>query len=87
MFTEANDDVILEAFHTVKPSSRTPTPREFMNFVEQFLALGHRVRDRIIQRQAKDQILDVTATMREDGLLKSIIKEETKVGLEYGYLE
>ena len=40
VFTEANDDVILEAFHTVKPSSLTPTPREFINFVEQFLALG-----------------------------------------------
>ena len=34
VFTEANDDVILEAFHTVKPSSLTPTPREFINFVE-----------------------------------------------------
>ena len=29
VFTEANDDVILEAFDTVKPSSLTPTPREF----------------------------------------------------------
>ena len=40
VFTEATDDVILEAVHTVKPSSLTPTPREFINFVEQFLALG-----------------------------------------------
>ena len=53
VFTEANDDVILEAFHTVKPSSLTPTPREFINFVEQFLALGRRVRDATTQRQAK----------------------------------
>ena len=40
VFPEANDNVILEAFHTVKPSSLTPTPREFVNFVEQFLAFG-----------------------------------------------
>ena len=53
IFTEAND-VILEAFHMVQPSSLTPTPREFINFVEQFLALGHRVRDGITQRQAKN---------------------------------
>ena len=33
VFTEVNDDVILEAFHTVKPSSLTPTSREFINFV------------------------------------------------------
>ena len=45
VFTEANDDVILEAFHTVKSSSLTPTPRGFINFVEQFLALGLRIRD------------------------------------------
>ena len=45
VFTEANKDVILEAFHMVKPSSLTQTPREFINFVEQFLALGCRVRD------------------------------------------
>ena len=50
VFTEANDDVILEAFHTVKPPSLPPAPREFINFVEQFLALGRRVRDGITQR-------------------------------------
>ena len=33
---EANHDVILEAFHTVKPSLLTPTPREFINFLEHF---------------------------------------------------
>ena len=87
VFTEAKDDVILEAFHTVKQSSLTPTPREFINFVEQFLALGRRVRDGITQRQAKDRLLDVIATMKVDGLLKEIIKEETKVGLELNYLE
>ena len=87
VFTEANDDVIMEAFHTVKPSSLTPAPREFINFVEQFLALGRRVRDGITQRQAKDRLLDVIATMKVDGLLKEIIKEETKVGLEFNYLE
>ena len=87
VFTEANDDVILEAFHTVRLSSITPTPREFMNFVEQFLALGRRVRDGITQRQAKVRLLDVIATMRVDGLLKGIIKEETKVRLEFNYLE
>ena len=54
VFTEASDDVILEAFLTVKPSSLTPTPREFINFVEQFLALGRCVRDRITQQQAKN---------------------------------
>ena len=70
VFTQGNDDVILEAFHTVKPSSLTPTPREFINFVEQFLALGHRIRDGITQRQAKDRLLDVIATMKVDGLLK-----------------
>ena len=87
VFTEPNDDVILEAFHTVKPSSLTPTPRAFINLVEQFLALGRRVRDGIKQRQAKDRLLDVLATMKVDGLLKEIIKEETKVGLEFNYLE
>ena len=87
VFTEANDNVILEAFHTVKPSSLTPTPREFRNFVEQFLALGRRVRDRITQRQAKDRLLDVIARMKVDGLLKEVIKEETKVGLGFNYLE
>ena len=87
VFKVANDDVILESFHTVKPSSLTSTPREFINFVEQFLALGRRVRDGITQRQAKDQLLDVIATMKVDGLLKEIIKEETKVGLEFNYLE
>ena len=87
VFTEANDDVVLEAFHTVKPSSSTPTPREFINFVEQILALGHRVRDEITQRQAEDRLLDVIGTMKVDGLLKEIIKEETKVGLEFNYLE
>ena len=40
VFTEANDDVILEALHTVKPSPLTPTPHEVINFVERFLALG-----------------------------------------------
>ena len=49
VFLEENDDVIFEAFHTVKPSSVTPMPREFINFVEEFLALGGRVRDRIMQ--------------------------------------
>ena len=87
VFTEANDNVILEAFRTVKSSSLTPTPREFANFVEQFLALGRRFRDGITQRQAKDRLLDVIATMKVDGLLKEIIKEETKVGLEVNYLE
>ena len=87
VFTEANDDAILEAFHTVKLSSLTPTPREFINFVEQFLAYARRVHDRITQRQAKDGLLDVIATMKVDGLLKEIIKEETKVGLEFNYLE
>ena len=33
VFTEMNDDVIFEAFNTVKPSSLTPTPREFIYFV------------------------------------------------------
>ena len=86
VFTKANDDVILEAFNTVKPSSLTPTPREFINFVEQFLALGRRVRDGITQRQANNQLLDVIATIKVDGLLKEIIKEETKVGVEFNYL-
>ena len=80
VFTEANDDVILEAFHTVKASSLTPTPREFINFVEQFLVLGRRVRDGITQQQAKDRLLEVIATMKVDGLLKEISMEETKVG-------
>ena len=87
IFTEANDDVILEAFHTVKRSSLTLTPREFINFVEQFLALGRRVRDGITQRQAKDRLLDVIATIKVDGLLEGIIKEETKVGSEFNYLK
>ena len=87
VFTEANDDVIFEAFQTIKPSSLPPTPREFVNFVEQFPALGRRVRDGITQRQAKDRLLDVLATMKVDELLKEIIKEETKVGLEFNYLE
>ena len=87
VFTDANDDVILEAFNTVKPSSLTPTPREFINFVEQFLALGRRIRDGITQRQAKDRLLDVIPTMKVDGLLKEIIKKETRVGLEFNYLE
>ena len=87
VFTKANNDVILEAFHTVKPSSLTRTPREFINFAEQFLALGRRVRDGITQRQAKHQLLDVIVTMKVDGLLKEILKEETQVGLEFNYLE
>ena len=29
VFAEANDDVILDAFYTVKPSSLTLTPHEF----------------------------------------------------------
>ena len=87
VFTEANDNLFLETFHTVKPCSLTPTPREFINFVEQFLALVRRVCDGITQWQAKDQLLDVIATMKVDGLLKEIIKEETKVGLEFNYLE
>ena len=45
VFTEANHDVILEAFHTIKPSSLTPAQHGFINLVEQFLALGCRVRD------------------------------------------
>ena len=69
VFREGNNVVILEAFHTVKPSSPTPTPHELINFVEQCLALGRRVRDRITQRQAKEHLLDVIATMRVDGLL------------------
>ena len=76
VFVEANDDVILDAFHTVKPSSLSPTPREFINFVDQFLALGRRVCDGITQRQAKDGLLDVIATMKVDGLLKEIINKE-----------
>ena len=84
---EESDHVILEASHTVKPSSLTPTPREFINFVEQFLASGCRVCDGITQRQAKDRLPDVIATMKVDALLKEIIKEETKVGLEFNYLE
>ena len=36
VFTEANDNVILEAFHTVKPSSPTPTPREFIFLLNNF---------------------------------------------------
>ena len=87
VFTEANNDVILEAFHTVKPSSLTPTPREFINFLEQFLALGRRVCDGITQGQTKDGLLDVIATMKVEGLLKEIIKEETKVGLDINYPE
>ena len=87
VFTEANEDVILEAFHTVKPSSLTPTPRELINFVDYFLALGRRVRDEITKRRAKNRLLDVIATMKVDGLLKEIIKEETKVGLEFNYLD
>ena len=86
VFTEANDDVILEAFHTVKPSSPTPKPREFINFLEQFLALGRRVGEAITQRQAKDRLLDVIATVKVDALPKEIIKEETKVGLKLNYL-
>ena len=69
VFTEANNDVILDAFHTVTPSSLTPPPREFINFFEQFPALGRRVRDGITQRQAKDRLLDDIATMKVDGLL------------------
>ena len=87
VFTEANDDVILVVSHTVKRSSLIPTPPEFINFVEQFLALGRRVRHGITQRQAKDRLLDVIAAMKVDGLLKEIIKEETKVGLGFNYLE
>ena len=74
--TEANDDVTLEAAPIIKPSSLTPTLLEFINFVEQFLALGYRVRHGITQRQAKDRLLDVIATMKVDRLLKEIIKEE-----------
>ena len=86
VLTEAKDDVILEAFHTVQLSSLTPTPRKFINFVEQFLAWGRRVCNRITQRQAKDRLLDVFATMKVHALLKEIIKDETKVGLEFIYL-
>ena len=32
VFAEASDDVILEALHTVKPSSLTLTPRELFYF-------------------------------------------------------
>ena len=87
VFAEATDDVILEAFHMVKPSSPTPTPREFINFVEQFLALGRRVCDGITQWQAKDRPLHVIAAMKVDGLLKEILKEETIVELEFNYLK
>ena len=86
VFTEANEDVILESFNTVKLSSPTPTPREFIHWVEQFLALGRHIRDGITQRQAKERLLDVIATMKVDELLKEIFKEETKVGLEFNYL-
>ena len=55
--------------------------------MEQFLALGRRVRDGITQRPAKDRLLVVIATTKVDGLLKGIIKEETKVALEFNYLE
>ena len=79
--------MIFKAFHTFKRSSLTPTPREFINFVEQFLALGRRVRDGITQRQAKDRLLDVIVTMKVDGVLKEINKEGTKVWLEFNYLE
>ena len=79
--------MILEAFHTVTPSSLTPTPPEFLNFVEQFLTLGRHVRDGILQQQVKDRLLDVIATMKVDELLREIIKEETKVWLEFNYLE
>ena len=87
VFTEANNDLIWEAFHTVKPSSLTPTPRVLINFVEEFLALGNRVCDEITETQAKDRLLDVIATMKVDGLLKEIIKEETKVGMQFNYLQ
>ena len=87
VFTAANDDVTLEAFNTVKLSSLTATPRQIINFVEQFLALGRRVRDGITQQQAKDRLLDIIATMKVDGLLKEIIKEETEVGVEINYLK
>ena len=87
VFVEANDDVILGAFHTVKSSSLTSTPREFITLVEQFTSLGHQVRDRITLRQAKDRLLDVIATMKVEGLLKESIKEENQVGLEFNYLE
>ena len=85
--TKANDDVILEPFYTVKPSSLTPTPSEFINFVEKISGLGRRVSDGITQRQARVPLLDVIATMKGDGLFKEIIKEEIKVGLEFNYLE
>ena len=87
VFTEANNDVIRETFHTVKLSSLTPTPRDFINFVEQILAFGRRVRGGITQRQAKDRLLDVIATTWVDGLLTEIIKEETQVQLEFDYFE
>ena len=53
----------------------------------QFLALGCQVCDGITQRQVKDGLLYVIATMKVDGLLKEIRKEETKVRLEFNYLE
>ena len=53
IFTEVNNNVILEAFHTVQPSSPTHTPCEFINLVERLLALCRRVRDGITQRQAR----------------------------------
>ena len=37
VFREANNDVILEAFHTVKLSSLTPMPRKFINVVKHSL--------------------------------------------------
>ena len=53
VFTGANDDVILKAFHTVKPSSLKPTRREVFNFVEDILALGSRICDEGTQREGK----------------------------------
>ena len=68
-------------------SSLTPAPHEFANFVEKTLLLGRRVRDGIMQQQAKDWLLDVVAPMKIDGLRKKILKEEIKVALEFNYLE
>ena len=37
--------------------------------------------------KAKHPLLDVVATIKVDGLLEEMIKEETKVSLEFNYLE
>ena len=39
-----------------------------------------------MQRQVKYRLLDVIPTMKVDGLLKEIVKEETKFGLELNFI-